>query len=347
MISFIEENVQDSVLEGLVPYDYSGYTIVEAAMDTINYISEASSDLQISTLIDEYRYLYENGTEIEYIEENKVSDGFKGIVEKLANMIREWGAKLIGMIQNAAQKIGAIATGIKTKIGVSKADFDKTVNNDVIQAAAAGAREFKTNPLTINAKSELVEDWRNFDPEKATSVQDIVKKYLYENNDHLNSKVQPYYSKEAISSAVFSGYKDIGKNILDARKEVTSQMNKKLKEVKQAKPDNMSEMMKKYTAAMKYNTAVIGGLLQVYNIYCAECRTIALKAISSYKSRNAKTDAQSDKIIKKAEDKYLDSVDKNNSRVYRATRTAEEIKNDRKAEKEKKAADKKNKKAKY
>lgn len=373
MISFVEENVQDnSVLEGLVPYDYSGYTIVESAMDTINFVSEAFADIQMSTLLDEYKYLYEHGEEIVYEDDETAAEEGKdaapaegkksNILNKIFDAIKRWAERMLGMLQAAGQKMQAIATSISTKAGVSKKQFDATDAGYIKTIAARLTKSFTKDPSNIDVKSMLIDDWNKEDIPDVTT-QDIVKQFIGDGNP---SGDEAWFSKQAVSNAVFGGYKNIGKKILDARKEVTKQMNQNTKTAKKAKSEDMASIMTKYNKAMKHNAAVVGGLLQVFAVYANQCKVIAQNAIKM--SNSAKTRQQDDKAaeskkgkagtiarqkasedLNKRNEKIGKSVDKASedisNKVHRYQSTKQELKDEKKAEKEAKKADNKNEKA--
>lgn len=371
MISFVEENVQnDSVFEGLVPHDYSGYTIIESAMDTINFVSEAFSDIQMSTLLEEYKYLYENGVEMVYeedetaaSEETESKEGKKSnILSKIFDAIKKWGEKMYGIFQTAMQKIQAVATSVSTRVGVSKKDFDAVDAGYIKVIASKLDSSFEKDPSSIDVKSMLIDDWHKDDiPE--ISAQEIVKQFVKSENPSGN---EAWYSKQAISNAVFGGYKNIGKKILDARKEVTNEMNKNIKAAKKAKTEDMASIMTNYNKAMKHNTAVVGGLLHVFAVYAKQCKVIAQNAIKM--SKNASKTASDNKDAanktgkagtvarQKASEanrerhaKIEDNVTKQNQKVsnmvHRYQSTKQELKDEKKAEKEAKKADSKNEKA--
>lgn len=300
MVSFIEENAQkDSILESITPYDYSGYSIMESALDIINFITESFSDIQMSTLLEEYKYLYENGEEIVYEDDETAADGKKSgkigaVVDKVIATIKRWGERIFGMIQNAIAHIQALATSIASKAGISKKAFDAVPEAKFVQYAKSAMR-FKEDPASISAESKLIDNWTGEIPSK--SAHDIVAEY-YDKNPNKDG-VPSYYSKAAVGAAVFGGYKNIGKKILDARKKVTSIMNNNLKKAKAAKSEDMADIMTKYNAAMKYNTAVVSGLLKVYASYAKECRNIVVRTIGTHKS-DEKYNKDLDKINSKS-----------------------------------------------
>ena len=367
MISFVEENVQkDSVFESLTPYDYNGYSIMESALDTINFITESFSDIQMSTLLNEYKYLYENGEEIVYEDDETAAEGKKtgkigAVVDKIVAAIKNWGERLLGMLQNAVSKVQAIATSVTTKAGISKKAFDAVPEAKIVQYARMATR-FKKDPTTITAASELIDNWDGEIPSK--DARAIVADY-YDKDASKDGAAPSYYSKASVGAAVFGGYKNIGKKILDARKEVTKIMNGKLKEAKKAKSENMAEIMSKYSAAMKYNTAVVSGLLKVYAEYAKECRNIVVRSIGTHKSDEkynkdldaanaketkeertaAKAEARENREGREAEDKakFTEKSAKNTRSFARAAMTKQELKDDNKATREKAVADTKNK----
>ena len=325
MISFIEENVQnDSILKSITPYDYSGYSIMESALDTINFITESFSDIQMSTLLEEYKYLYENGVEIVYEEDETAADGKKtgklgAVVDKVVTAIKKWGERLFGMIQNAVNHIKAIATSIASKAGISKKTFDSVPEEKFIQYAKA-AMKFKQDPNNMNIKSDLIDDWTK--EINSDDAHTIVSRYYVNTNNSDNknnsSVIPPYYSKAAVGAAVFSGYKNIGKKILDARKDITNMLNNKLKEAKEAKSEDMADIMTKYNAAMKHNTAIVSGYLKVYSEYAKECRNIVVRTIGTHKS-----DEKYNKDLEKIGSKSKKTKDERNE-MRTAARTARE-----------------------
>ena len=359
MISFIEENVQDSVLEGLVPYDYSGYTIVEAAMDTINYVNEAFADIQMSTLLEEYKYLYEHGEEIVYEEES--GEGQKSnIITKIVDAIKRWGQKIFGMLQAAAQRIQAIATSASTRVGVSKKQFDSMDMQYIKNVTERFDKRVNVDLANMDIKSELINDW-NTENIPETTTQEVVKKYVVDGAPQASDS---WYSKKAVGDTVFGGYKNIGKKILDARKVVNKQMDENIKKAKKEMTENMEKVMAYYSKAMKHNTAVIGGLLQVFAIYSSQCKTIAQGAIRFTNTANKADDKvrstggsmtssqKADAFAKQfaANERNKANIDKANAKtsekVHRYESTKKELKDEKKAEKEKKAADRANNAAK-
>ena len=300
MISVIESS------NNIKPFDYSGYSILEAGFEAMNAVEEMFNDLTTGILLNEFQYYVENGTEIVYEEdtslvapkakkeddaaEEKSAGGLKGIAEKFANIIKTWAAKLLGILQKAAdyivtqaQSLSYRATAVKTKVGISKADIEAMLSVPQDKYNEIVAKVVGSNFIGIDIASAdigqnwaLAIDWNNPPTEVKTPREEYDDKFK---GSALNVE---YYAKSKVKQTVQGAYKFIGKKILSAKRSVEKVANEEIRRIKSTKADDMKEKIQNCKTAMKIISARISALVLVYKTYASQCRGI-VKACSTKK----------------------------------------------------------------
>lgn len=312
MISFLENGYMDDYsVANINPVDYSGYSLMEATYVGTMVIDEMMNEAQMEAAIEEYRYLAENGTEIVYEDfdemKDKAKDTYNKAKDRVIAAVRAFAAHVSGLFKKATTYVQVHLTSITAKLGLSKKSFDdaiKKINSGKSEESVKDDMEEKllrmcnTQPYIMSPviliKGQGKDDyiytgWANGTKDYKfmdKSVTDLINKNLLNNGDGGKYQKMPaWYSYQAISDIVFSGFKKIGRTILETKAKVDKSVSQALKDAKDAKPDSYADLMKNYQEVMKWNSKVLSAKLKIYQDYSKTCQQMA-KAICSYSRKD-------------------------------------------------------------
>ena len=319
------------------PMDFSDMGLMEATHYCQEMINESWNDLKFSIMAEEYKYLYENGEEIIYEDADtedpkaktsivqgakdlggKAISGLDGIRKRLIALAEKFVSMVMGLINKATTTIRAHAISVNSKVSGNIAMSAKQFK----QAAAGYTWDvmvnkhckygFTVDPYTLGQQSSRMITSFDNDVDDIKSAQDVAKELTREitNEDH------KYYTIDRVADVVYSGYKAVGKGILELKKNSDKVAKEAIKNAKSAKADNLAEMMERYRKAQKANINTISGMLTVFSIYSKECRNI----VNSVKLSDKMVGAMEKDKDKKAQ-RYSDRMDKGDSRKDKSINT--------------------------
>ena len=296
-------NEMSDMFANVEPMDFSDMGLMEASHYCQDMLTEAWDDLKFSIMAEEYKYLYENGTEMVYEEEAaensetglavqqkgelsnpEYAKNKAGVLEKIKALISKFVSMVGGLINKAITNIRAHAISASSKVSgrsmISKKEFDTAaagMDRATWNNALAGLKTgFKIDPLKLstNDKAYIVEfpesaigaKWEN-----NTTAESLVKDVLepFDAGKHGN-----YFTWQRVSDCVYNGFKAIGKNILQTKKTIDAKAKAAIKAAEKAQVGKLGDIMNAYKAATKHNTAVVSALLNVWSIYARECRIV-------------------------------------------------------------------------
>lgn len=313
-------------LANVEPMDFSSMGMMEAAHYCQNVIEESWNDLKFGIMMEEYKFLYENGVEMVYeahgeatvedkpglkdtikdkagaAKDKAVEAGKKGaaalsnIKEKAIALLKKFFAMVEGLINKAITNIRARAIAAGTAASgrsiLSRKEFKEIaskIDDWKFQVKNVCKIGFTEDPFNLGNKNLMVQFGADVEPITAEAV---VKEYTREFTD---DDVK-YFTPDRVEKCVYDGFKEIGKGILKIKKDADTKVKAAMKDVQKAKSDSLGSIMDKYKAAQKHNIAVVSGMLTVYNIYARQCRAI-VNGIKSYdKIKNATDDRDFTKV---------------------------------------------------
>lgn len=334
-------NEMNDMFSDVKPMDFSGMGLMEATYHCQEMINESWEELKFSIMSEEYKYLYENGTEMIY-EEDSFADKAKGAMgnaknamagakaaagEKLSNvtdkivaLVKKFIAMVSGLVNKAVSNIRAHAISVSSKAAggkkMSKNDFVAKANelvwNDRIEDRCKYG--FTVDPFKLGSEANRMIVSFDTDISEVKSAQDVVKELTREfTNDDAK-----YFAPERVYDCVYNGFKEIGKGILGLKKDADKKANEAIKTAKAASSDKLSVLMERYKKAQKANINTISGMLSVWNIYARQC-TLLVKVVKAVDKISKQSDPdKSNKVAfkqGKALGKRTDKVDDKNDRA--------------------------------
>lgn len=326
-------NEMNDMFSDVKPMDFSGMGLMEAAHYCQEAITESWNDLKVEIMSEEYKYLYENGKELMYVEEEDTSLATTGsdkggelsvpanaknkasVVEKIKALIGKFVQMVGGLINKAMTNIRAHAISASTKVSgktmMSKKQFDTAAAtldaNGKYQSAFANMKTgFTVDPFKLKDQKQamIIEFPYSGEAKIEPITAEAVVKQLTRPFDRQNDAY--LFTWQRVSDCVYNGFKAIGKGILDLKKDTDKKAKDAIRACEKAQVAKLADIMDDYKQASKHNIAVVSGMLTVWNIYARECRMVVNFVSNHSKVVDA---AKSGKDVTKTVDKAA----KNNS----------------------------------
>ena len=344
-------NEMSDMFADVKPMDFSDMGLMEASHYCQDMLTEAWDDLKFSIMAEEYKYLYENGIEMLYEEEQQENPGTalavqqKGeisnpeyaknkasVLEKIKALISKFVSMIGGLINKAITNIRAHAISAGSKVSgrsmMSKKEFDSTalgMDKGTWNNALAGLKTgFKVDPFTISNQtkgfiiefpdSTLDAKWES-NSSAESMTKEIVEPFSADKHGYM-------FTPQKVSDCVYNGFKAIGKNILKVKKEVDAKAKAAIKAAEKAQVSKLGNIMDAYKVATKHNTAVVSAMLNIWNIYARECRVVVNFVANHNKVKSAASKngeeagkAAAEKSAKKTADYANKMAEKNDKSI--------------------------------
>lgn len=290
---------------------FPGMSLAEACVQLTYETSQIMNDLNMSILLKEHAYLYENGVEIQYVDEaGKDNANGVGLREKakaalitIGNKIQELFDKLLDFIYERKNAI----VDYFNKIGVNKKDFDKYRDSFLATSAANGGRTMKFaqyvnfDKFTKSAPNErykaIFDDYGMDGTASNTIFDDYVEKdktITLDTNTIDDAMDFVYYG-----TSVINDVRKEKKAANDAIKKLMNTINKA-----SLQGDEFISNMNK---TIKVNNAVARDVVKIYHMHMKNCADIVRTVIRDKAARNdanakAKEAKKNDKDSKNKKD---------------------------------------------
>ena len=311
-------NEMNDMFANIQPMDFSDMGLIEATHYCQDMLSEAWDDLKFSIMAEEYKYLYENGIEMLYEEEQQENPGTglavqqKGelsnpeytknkasVLEKIKALISKFVSMVSGLINKAITNIRAHAISAGSKVSgrsmMSKREFDTIaagMDRGTWNNALSGLKTgFKVDPFKISTQtkgfivdfpdSTLDAKWENTATVESMT-KEVVEPFSIDNHGYM-------FTWQRVSDCVYNGFKAIGKSILKTKKEIDAKAKAAIKAAEKAQVSKLGNIMDAYKVATKHNTAVVSTMLNIWNIYARECRVVVNFVANHNKVTNTAT----------------------------------------------------------
>lgn len=130
MISVI--NTEPEVTSDL----YSGMNLAEACNAMELSVMEIVNEFYMGILLTEHAYLYENGVEMEYVDEaGNLNENAVDLKAKAINMVTSAGKWILGVFDKAIEKVNEATAGLRNNIakaGIRTSDINNIINNSSV-----------------------------------------------------------------------------------------------------------------------------------------------------------------------------------------------------------------------
>ena len=279
MISVI--NTEPEVISNPFP----GMNLAEACNAAEISVMEIMNEFHMGVLLTEHAYLYENGVEIEYVDEagnlNERAANLKATAIEAVKAAGRWVAE---MFDKALQWVIKVAGDVKIamkKAGIRPSDVSYIANNfDIV---------FSDGPIPLSVNC-IIDD-KFF---KEDSLRDAMK-----NEKQVNeNRVDPYekyvtvedntidINKEVFNTAWANiNDKRIINSIKEAKRNANQRINDKITEIKKVGHEDMNEEIAGLKGAMKANAKATTSLIKVYHAYMNQQIAIVRAVMNSPKGR--------------------------------------------------------------
>ena len=279
MISVI--NTEPEVISNPFP----GMNLAEACNAAEISVMEIMNEFHMGVLLTEHAYLYENGVEIEYVDEagnlNERAANLKATAIEAVKAAGRWVAE---MFDKALQWVIKVAGDVKIamkKAGIRPSDVSYIANNfDSV---------FSDGPIPLSVNC-IIDD-KFF---KEDSLRDAMK-----NEKQVNeNRVDPYekyvtvedntidINKEVFNTAWANiNDKRIINSIKEAKRNANQRINDKITEIKKVGHEDMNEEIAGLKGAMKANAKATTSLIKVYHAYMNQQIAIVRAVMNSPKGR--------------------------------------------------------------
>lgn len=248
---------------------YPGMNLAEACSSLLLETNEIVNNLQMDLLLNEHTYLYENATEITYVnEDGSDNEHAKSVKEKIINAFKTIGAKISELFDKAAEwvreHVDAFITELKKRT-LSKSHFDKAAKA-FAEVHPDGIRAKGVSPYSVDYAKFQGEYANNFDyNDDIPGVEKVYEKYVTSNGEESDNYIDNDDIKKA-GEAIFN--KDtVIKDIQKAKKAANKQIQMAISQVKSAKGDDMAEQLDKLSKKMKLNSKIASESVKVYHAY--------------------------------------------------------------------------------
>lgn len=279
MISVI--NTEPEVISNPFP----GMNLAEACNAAEISVMEIMNEFHMGVLLTEHAYLYENGVEIEYVDEaGNLNERAANLKAKAIEAVKAAGRKIAELFDKALQWVVNVAENVKIamkKAGIRPSDVSYIANNfDIV---------FSDGPIPLSVNC-IIDD-KFF---KEDSLRDAMK-----NEKQVNeNRVDPYekyvtvedntidIDKEVFNTAWANiNDKRVINSIKEAKRNANQRINDKITEIKKIGHEDMNEEIAGLKGAMRANTKATASLIKVYHAYMNQQIAIVRAVMNSPKGR--------------------------------------------------------------
>lgn len=280
MISVI--NTEPEVISNPFP----GMNLAEACNAAEISVMEIMNEFHMGVLLTEHAYLYENGVEIEYVDEaGNLNERAANLKAKAIEAVKAAGRKIAELFDKALQWVVNVAENVKIamkKAGIRPSDVGYIANNfDTV---------FSDGPIPVTVNC-IIDD-KFF---KEDSLRDTMK-----NEKQVNeNRVDPYekyvtvedntidIDKEVFNTAWANiNDKRVINSIKEAKRNANQRINDKIATIKKIGHEDMNEEIAGLKGAMRANTKATASLIKVYHAYMNQQIAIVRKVMNSPEGRD-------------------------------------------------------------
>lgn len=298
---------------------FPGMSLAEACVQLTYETSQIMNDLNMSILLKEHAYLYENGVEITYVDEAgkdnangaNIREKIKAALITVGNKMQELFDKLLEFINERKNAI----VDYFNKIGVSKKEFDKYRDSFLVASAGSGDNTLKFAQY-VNFDKFIKDNPSGryadlFDREGVSEPEnDIMEKYVEKDKTiTLDARTIDdamdfvYYGKSVVN--------DVRKEKKAANDAIKSLMRNVEKSSIMA-DDLMANMNK----AIKVNNAIARDVVKIYHLHMKNCADI-VRAVIHNKAARADVKEKASAAKKNTKNSKKDTPVKESAKFFR------------------------------
>jgi len=306
--------------ENVVSNPYPGMSLAEACGQLMLETEQMVNELNMNILLTEHAYLYENGVEIEYVDEAGVENSKAAeLKQKVVDFIHKIGQKISELwdklIEWVTQRIDEVATAFK-RMSITKDKFNKAKEalNKIQGVYLKDVVKYDVNYDKFLGEYEgLFNMGTGFEAgregaDKEGNMLNVYERYVKPvYTGHGSDIAIDVAAFEAAGEVVFSKDK-ILKDIKDCKKKANAEIEKLKKQARAAKAEDMSEELNKLTFAAKNNSKIAKDCSRVYHAYLSNQIAIIRGVFANDKIKEAigeikEAKKEADKAAKEADAK--------------------------------------------
>lgn len=261
MISVI--NTEPEVTSDL----YSGMNLAEACNAMELSVMEIVNEFYMGILLTEHAYLYENGVEMEYVDEaGNLNDRAKDLKAKAINMVTSAGKWVLALFDKAIENVSNAIAGFKNNIakaGIRASDINSILNNSSAVFAddmvVAKVSRYVDPSFTQTGRfADLFRNYKQTDEERESPYEMYVT--IGEKKINVDSGIF-----KAAWEAINSNH--IKNSIKEAKRSANDGIKDQITRIKKMDREGMESEIADLKRAMIGNKNIAKALVRVYNDY--------------------------------------------------------------------------------
>lgn len=280
MISVI--NTEPEVISNPFP----GMNLAEACNAAEISVMEIMNEFHMGVLLTEHAYLYENGVEIEYVDEaGNLNERAANLKAKAIEAVKAAGRKIAELFDKALEWVASAAESAKIalqKAGIRSADVNHIINNfDAVFSDDNIVAKVKCTVDPSFTQSSAFIGFMRTAKQIGEERQDPYEKYVTvgEKTIEINSGVFKA-AWDAINSSALKN------SITSAKKSANTGIKDQITRIKKMGHEDMNEEISGLKDAMRANTKAAASLIKVYHAYMNQQIAIVRAVMNSPTGRD-------------------------------------------------------------
>lgn len=285
----------------IISHPFPGMSLAEACGTVDVFVTEMVNDLHMDILLSEHAFLYNNGCEMEYVDEaGNLNEAGKSLKKKIIDTITSVGKMIQALWDKLIETISNVLSDLKARImrlGISKTDVN-SVKSHAKEIFDKSDKSFEIEVgYTIDESFFGKNEYYNMMKTEAESTDDYSTADEIYNKYVKNGNATIYIDEATFNHAVDCVFGDMLKQIKEAKRTANEWNAEQIKLIRAAKGDYVDEQVSKLKGNMKTNVAITKGLIKVYNKYFNQAVSIVhtvLRHKSAVKFRKEDAKARRD-----------------------------------------------------
>lgn len=287
---------------------FPGMSLAEACNAAEISVMEIMNEFHMGILLTEHSYLYENGVEMEYVDEaGNLNERAANLKAAAIEAVKAAGRKIMEMFDKALEWVANAAESAKIalqKAGIRPADVNHIINNfsSVFSDDNIVAKVKCTVDPSFTQSGAFIGFMRTA-KQVGEERQDPYEKYVTagEKTIEINSGVFKA-AWDAINSSALKN------SITSAKKSANAGIKDQITRIKKMGHEDMNEEISGLKDAMRANTKAATSLIKVYHAYMNQQIAIVRAVMNSPTGRDTIRNGRKD-AVKAAPGKVKDAVD--------------------------------------
>lgn len=291
---------------------FAGMSLAEACGQLQANVSDALNEMNMSILLNEHLYLRENGEDISYLNEGKLTDlknKITGAIDKVISQVSQLWDRLITWVQDRVEDVRMAFARAKVNKEKAKLACNQTIDGVQIKFITDNQIQELIRKITVDETST------NYD-NMATGKD---KNFDFDSWVIPMTKLTAGDLDKAYRNVFETEHTTIG-DIKSAKKKSIDYLNSKKKEIKKANDSDKADVLKSINAASRRVSKYSSIAVKAYHLNIDSSVKMLQAAVKKYNKDNSDTKKQdaADKKQQKFVNKYSESAIFSDDRFFKA-----------------------------